>query len=129
MINANDENIKVPIFKTAQDFRVWVSSLNEEDIKKWTSKDWNNMYQRLFHYIEYSPEMYKLFLQKFDEYKRSDRIKENTEIKMLSDEENFYLRAEVFLDNIENRKALGYLYMNYRSAEGMKSRIVQIVNC
>lgn len=123
MINANDENIKVPIFKTAQDFRVWVSSLNEEDIKKWTSKDWNNMYQRLFHYIEYSPEMYKLFLQKFDEYKRSDRIKENTEIKMLSDEENFYLRAEVFLDNIENKKSLGYLYSNYRP-EAYQTKII-----
>ena len=112
-----NENIKVPTFKTAQDFRSWVNLQNKDDIKKWTSKDWNKVYEQLFHYIEYSPEMYKLFLQKFDEYKRSDRIKENTEIKMLSDEEDFYLRAEVFLDNIENKKSLGFLYSNYRPEE------------
>ncbi len=61
--------------------------------------------------------MYKLFLQKFEEYKSCDKIKEDTEIKMLSDEEDFYLRAEVFLDNIENKKSLGFLYSNYRPEE------------
>ena len=125
MINTHDDNIKVPIFKTSQDFRIWVNSLNDEYIKKWTSSDWNKMYQRLFYYIEYSPEMYKLFLKKFDEYKRNNNIKENTEIKMLSDEENFYLRAEAFLDNLENKKSLGYLYSNYRPETSQTKIIIK----
>ena len=43
--------IEVPDFKTAQDFSLWVESLDDKFIQSWKTKDWLAMYEKLTAFV------------------------------------------------------------------------------
>jgi len=120
----NGETIKVPDFRTIQDFREWVKGLDEKEIQSWRAKDWNKMYEKLSQSIDNSIEIE----ERIPAFLRSGKYFTQTDLRPedLSEEKLALAKKKLFMRGVENIFVMAKLYMNYRMEPEQLKKIYEL---
>ena len=118
--------IEVPDFKTAQDFSLWVESLDDKFIQSWKTKDWLAMYEKLTAFVDNDKAVEKDYRQYVKDLERMEQPEKllmkklrkwlNTPLKQLGkpDKINPIVLRYHFVNQEDNIAAFVKLYNNYR---------------
>lgn len=91
-----------PDFKTIEDFCEWANAVPEKEVHNWTAKDWNKMYEKLNEVVCASPEIDKIFKERYPD------------ARAWTQETIEKMKKRIFLEKQDNIYALGRLNQNYR---------------
>ena len=125
--NKNDQLIEIPDFRIFLDFVNWTKTLSEEEIQSWRAKDWNKMYEKLFAFINKSPEIeatLKEGLKNGKYYIRNDG--QEITISDLSVKQQSDVKRRIFLQEPEALMSLAKLYKNYRMEPEQIKKIYEL---
>lgn len=118
--------IEVPDFKTAQDFLLWVESLDDKFIQSWKTKDWLAMYEKLTTLVDNDKsveEDYRQYVKDLERMEQPEKLLMkklrkwlNTPLKQLGkpDKINPIVLRYHFVNQEDNIAAFVKLYNNYR---------------
>ena len=105
----------VPDFGSMVEFRDWAKSLGDKDVRKFGTKDWLNIYDKVEDFVKNNKEFDKLYQENVADFIKSSELN-ISEVSLKNPEINLEVKRKFFVEN-EGGDGLSILNRNFAFRE------------